>query len=78
VEQFSPTWVRKNACETDQNGGQCVGDGEVLTHHTSRRGQYNNAPRPSVLEVELSVMRGRLGKAEACARRNGGRAAWTC
>lgn len=27
------------------------------------------------MEVELSVMRGRLGKAEACARRNGGRAA---
>lgn len=28
-----------------------------------------------MLEVELSGTRGRLGKAEACARRNGGRAA---
>jgi len=67
MAQSPPTWVRKNACETDGNGGQCVANDEVLTHHTSRRGQYNNAPRPKVMEVELSVMRGKLDKAEAFA-----------
>ena len=69
------TWVRKYACTTDLNGGQCIGDDEVLTHHTSKRGSYNNAPRLEVMEVELSVMRGKLTTAEACMRRNGGRPA---
>lgn len=69
------TWVRKYACLIDLNGGQCIADDEILTHHTSRRGQYNNAPRPEVMEVELSVMRGRLTAVEACMRRNGGRPA---
>lgn len=75
MPQSPPTWVRKNACPTDLSGGQCIGDDEILTHHTSQRSQYNNAPRPEVLEVELSVMRGKLTRAEACMRRNGGRPA---
>jgi hypothetical protein len=47
----------------------------MLTHHASQRGHYNNAPRPEVMEVELSMMRGELTVAEACMRRNGGRPA---
>ena len=73
--QSHMTWVRKYACTTDLNGGQCIADDEVLTHHTSEKGSYNNAPRPEVMEVELSMMRGKLTKAEACLRRNGGRPA---
>ena len=67
--------MRKYACPTDLNGGQCIADDEILTHHTSQRDRYNNAPRPEVMEVELSVMRGRLTTVEACMRRNGGRPA---
>lgn len=73
--QSHMTWVRKYACTTDLNGGQCIADDEVLTHHTSEKGSYNNAPRPEVMEVELSMMRGKLTRAEACLRRNGGRPA---
>jgi hypothetical protein len=72
MSQLSPTWVRKNACPTDLSGGRCIDDGEILTHHTPQSGQYNNAPRPEVLEVELSAMRGKLTKTEACMRRNRG------
>jgi len=75
MSESPPAWVRKYACSTDLSGGQCIADGEVLTHHTSQRGQYNDAPRPEVMEVELSVMRGRLTRVEACMRRNGGRPA---
>ena len=48
--QSHMTWVRKYACTTDLNGGQCIADDEVLTHHTSEKGSYNNAPRPEVME----------------------------
>jgi hypothetical protein len=75
MPQSPPTWVRKYACPTDLTGGQCIADDEILTHHASRGGQYNNAPRPEMMEVELSMMRGRLSTAEACMRRNGGRPA---
>lgn len=75
VSESPPTWVRKNACQTDLNGGTCIADAEMLTYHTSHSGTYNNAPRPEVLEVELSVMRGELTVAAACMRRNGGRPA---
>jgi len=71
MPQPSPTWVRKYACPTDLSGGQCIGDDEILTHHTPRRGQYVNAPRVDI-EVEVSMIRGRVDKAEACRRRNGG------
>lgn len=71
MPQSSPTWVRKYACPTDRNGGQCIGDDEILTHHAPRRGQYANAPRLGV-EVEVSLMRGNVDKPEACARRNRG------
>ncbi len=67
--------MRKNACQADLNGGQCIADDEMLTHHTSQRGRYNSAPRSEVMEVELSMMRGELTVAEACMRRNGGRTA---
>lgn len=67
------TWVRKHACETERNGHQCIGDEEILTHHTKRRGHYNNAPRPHVEgETEVSVQRGKLAVAAASAQRNGG------
>jgi hypothetical protein len=75
MSESPPTWVRKYACPTDLNGGQCIANDEILTHHASQRGQYNNSPRPEVMEVELSVMRGRLTTVEACMRRNGGRPA---
>jgi hypothetical protein len=52
-------------------GGQCIGDDEILTHHTKQRGQYVNAP-DARREVELSVMRGRLTVAAAYQQRNGG------
>jgi hypothetical protein len=64
------TWVRKNACPVDLGGGQCIGDAEILTHHTPERGQYINAPRPEIPEDEVSVMRGALTKADACKQRN--------
>lgn len=63
-------WVRKAACPTDLTGGRCIGDGEVLTHHTAVRGRYNNAPRPGFEEDEVSVWRGAISKSEACRRRN--------
>jgi hypothetical protein len=72
MPESTPTWVRKNACQTDLSGGRCIADDEMLTHHTSQRGRYNDAPRPEVMEVELSMMRGELTVAEACMRRNGG------
>lgn len=73
MPQSSPSWVRKSACPIDLGGGQCIGDGEILTHHTKQRGQYINAPRPEIPEeVEVSVMRGKLTKAQACAQRNRG------
>lgn len=75
MSESPPTWVRKYVCPTDLNGGQCIADDEILTHHASQRGQYNNSPRPEVMEVELSVMRGLLTTVEACMRRNGGRPA---
>jgi hypothetical protein len=75
MPESAPTWVRKYACPTDLSGGLCIADDEILTHHASRRGSYNNAPRPDVMEVELSIMRGRLTTADACTRRNGGRPA---
>jgi hypothetical protein len=75
MSESPPTWVRKNACQKDLSGGPCIADGELLTHHTSQRGRYNDAPRPEVMEVELSMMRGGLTVAEACMRRNGGRPA---
>jgi hypothetical protein len=75
MPESPPTWVRKNACQTDLGGGQCLADDEMLTHHTSQRDRYNDAPRPEVMEVELSMMRGELTVAEACMRRNGGRPA---
>jgi len=71
MSQPTLTWIRKNACSTDITGGQCIRDDEVLTHHTKQRGQYNDAPRPEMTEVELSLTRGRVDKAEACKRRNG-------
>ena len=65
------TWVRKHACETERNGHQCIGDEEILTHHTKRRGHYNNAPRPHVEgETEVSVQRGKLAVAAASAQRS--------
>lgn len=67
-----PSWVRRHACSTDLGGGQCIGDAEVLTHHTKRRGDYNNAPRPHIEESEVSVLRGKLTVAEASTQRNGG------
>jgi hypothetical protein len=68
------TWVRRRACDVDLAGGQCIGNEEILTHHTKERGQYINAPRPEVAdELEVSVMRGALTKAQACVRRNGGK-----
>lgn len=70
-----PSWVRKNACRTDLKGDRCIADEEILTHHTSQKGRYNDAPRPEVMEVELSMMRSQLTVAEACMRRNGGRPA---
>jgi len=75
MSESPPTWVRKYACPTDLSGGQCIANDEILTHHASQRGQYNNSPRPEAMEVELSVMRGRLTTVEACMRRNGGRPA---
>ena len=75
MSESPPTWVRRYACPTDLEGGRCIADDEILTHHTSQSGRYNDAPRPEVMEVELSVMRGRLTTAEACTRRNGGRPA---
>lgn len=75
MPQSPPSWVRKYACPVDLGGGRCVGDDEILTHHTKQRGQYINAPRPEIPEVEVSVMRGKLTKAQACAQRNGGRPA---
>jgi hypothetical protein len=65
-----PNWVRKAACPTDFAEGRCIGDEEVLTHHTAVRGQYNNAPRPDFEEDEVSVWRGAISKDEACRRRN--------
>jgi hypothetical protein len=62
--------VRKAACPTDLTGGRCIGDGEVLTHHTAVRGLYNNAPRPDFEEDEVSVWRGAISKSEACRLRN--------
>jgi hypothetical protein len=32
----------------DLGGGQCIGDDEMLTHHTKQRGQYIDAPRPEI------------------------------
>jgi hypothetical protein len=55
--------------------GAVIADEEILTHHTHQRGRYNNAPRPEMMEVELSIMRGKLTTAEAYMRRNGGRPA---
>jgi hypothetical protein len=73
VPQSPPSWVRKSACPVDLGEGQCIGDDEILMHHTKQRGQYINAPRPEIPEeVEVSVMRGELTKAQACAQRNGG------
>ena len=73
MHQPSQTWVRKNACPNDLEGGQCIVDDEILTHHTKRRGQYIHAPRPEIPdEAEVSVMRGRLTKAQASAQRNRG------
>ena len=72
MPQSSPTWVRKNACPTDLSGNQCIDDAEILTHHAPESGQYTNVPRPEMSEVELSVMRGKLTRAEACVRRNRG------
>ena len=67
------TWVRRHACETDRRGIQCIGDDEVLTHHTKQKGSYDNAPRPSMLdETEISVRRGKLTVAEASVARNAG------
>jgi hypothetical protein len=66
------TWVRKNACDTDRAGGQCIGDDEILTHHAWQRGKYKICPDPEMCEVELSLMRGTLSVLEACQRRNQG------
>jgi hypothetical protein len=70
--QTKASWVQKNACPTDLAGGQCISDDEILTHHTPERGQYANAPRLSVLEDEISLIRGEIGIKEACSRRIGG------
>lgn len=68
-----PPWVRRRACQTDKSGGRCIGDDEILTHHTKTRGRYDNAPRPWIEdETEISVQRGELTVAEAAASRNGG------
>ena len=79
MPQSLPTWlrnwVRNHTCEKDLDGGPCIGDAEILTHHTELRGQYPNAPRErngKPAEVEVSMMRGAISKAEACSRRNGG------
>lgn len=76
MPQQLPSWlrnyVRNHACKTDLAGGQCIGDGEILTHHTPERGQYFNAPRTDPAEVEVSMYRGAISKFEACTRRNGG------
>ena len=73
MPETSPTWVRKSACPTDLGGGQCIGDAEMLPHHTPQRGQYANAPQAEIpLEREVSVMRGRLTKFDACKQRIGG------
>ena len=63
-------WVRNHAWTVDLGGGQCIRNEEIPTHHAKQRGQYNNAPRPKIPEVEVSVMRGALSKADACQRRN--------
>jgi hypothetical protein len=71
-------WVRNHACETDLAGGQCIGAAEILTHQTEQRGQYFNAPKErdgKPAEVEVSVMRDKLTRAQACAQRQGGTAA---
>lgn len=70
--QMRWSWVRKAACPTDLTGGRCIQDDEILTHHTSERGKYINAPRPALPEEEVSLMRGALTKAEACRQRIGG------
>lgn len=64
--------MRKSACPTDRAGGQCIGDAEIVTHHSHMRGQYVNAPRLGVGENEVSLMRGALTRAEACSQRIGG------
>jgi hypothetical protein len=72
VPQSPPSWVRKYACSVDLEGGQCIGNDEILTHHTKQSGRYISAPRPEIPEVEVSVMRGKLTKVQACKQRNGG------
>lgn len=72
MPESPPSWVRKYACLIDRGGGQCIGDDEILTHHAKQRGQYVNAPRPEIPEVEVSVMRGKLTRAQACQQRNRG------
>lgn len=72
MPQSLQTWVRRSACPTYLAGEQCIGDDEFLTHQTNQRGQYKSVPDAS-MEVELSVIRGRLSTAAACQQRNGGR-----
>lgn len=48
MAESPPTWVRKYACQTDLSGGQCIANGEVLTHHTAKRHLYINAPPTDV------------------------------
>lgn len=61
-------WVAVNACLDRPSPVRCIRDDEVLTQHTWRDGDFIDAPRET--EKELSLLRGDVSVADACAYRS--------
>lgn len=61
-------WVAANVCEDRPSPDRCIQDDEVLTQHTWQDGDFIDEPRET--EEELSMLRGDISIADACAYRS--------
>lgn len=65
-------FVAKRACRCGPPPEECVGDDEILTHY-GHNGEFTPAPRESVQEREVSVLRGPYTAHEAARQVRGSR-----
>lgn len=61
-------WVAANVCQDRPSPEACIRDDEVLTQHTWKAGNFIDEPRE--IEDEVSMLRGDVSVADACAYRS--------